>query len=412
MLRRLLITEEALRNREGHWFEYNRATKAAVQSAGDVQVDMLGHRTMEPDVAEELSAIPHFRYTVWDQIYNHPQAWRRYFGIGQHNYRLYRDLSSYLKQAEYYDTVFAPTVVLHHLVGYHAIAKRYGGKRLGQLVLLIRNNIALYDSQGNRTFRGTAKFWKWAICRFAPMLEDGRVRFVTDSERLADEYEELTGIRFEVLPHPSLVGMEFSARKNNVDGNDPARPLRVFLPGPARYEKGVTRLLDAAKMLATEELQRPVEFALQWHSPFVLPDGNSIGPDEVSSYESDRIRFRIIREPLSSTEYLNELNEADLIVLPYMREAYYARISGVAVEAMMLGKPIVYTSDTWVATLADTFKIGVASGDDGVGLKDSLLESMSSIDSLTRDANEKIESVKRYFSSQDFSAILLPTQRD
>ncbi len=28
--KRILITEEALRNRDGHWFEYNRATKAAL----------------------------------------------------------------------------------------------------------------------------------------------------------------------------------------------------------------------------------------------------------------------------------------------------------------------------------------------------------------------------------------------
>ncbi|TWT72943.1 glycosyltransferase family protein [Allorhodopirellula solitaria] len=404
---RLLIVEEALRDREGHWFEYNRATKAALQSTGDVHVDMLGHQTMELDVASELEAMPHFQFTVWDQIYNQPQALRRYFGIGQHNYRLYRDLSAYLKQADYYDTVFAPTVVLHHLAGYHALAKRYTGKRFGQLVLLVRNNIALYDSEGSRTFRSTAKFWKWAICRFSPMLEDGSVRLVTDSERLADEYEELTGIRFEVLPHPSLVGGSNDETMPHVAGADGTQALRVFLPGPARYEKGVVRLLEAVQMLATQELSSPLDILLQWRTAFKLPDGSTIGPDDVAGYGSDQIRFHVFREALSSAEYLAELNSADLIVLPYLREAYFARISGVAVEAMMLGKPMVYTSDTWVAALAESFRVGIASGGSSEELRDALLDATVHIEKLTANSKGRAEEVKQYFSAEKFASVLL-----
>ena len=403
---RLLIVEEALRNREGHWFEYNRATKAAVQGA-DVLVDMLGHRTMEPDVAEELNATPHFRFTVWDQIYNHPQAIRRYIGIGQHNFRLYKDLAAYLKTAEFYDTVFAPTVVLHHLVGYRAIANRFAGKKFRQLVLLVRNNIALYDSEGNRTFRRTARFWKWAIRRFQPLLANGRVRFVTDSERLADEYEDLTGIRFEVLPHPSLVGLSVSADTDDGQSRDISRPVRVFLPGPARYEKGVVRLLEAAKSLATKPLDRSIEIVLQWREEFDLPDGNSIGPDDVAAYESGQVKFRVIREPLSSEDYLNELNNADLIILPYLREVYYARISGVAVEAMMLGKPLLYTSDTWVATVCQKFDVGISMSDDVAGVSDAVSAAVARLNVIETEARNCQSGVSDFFSPAAFSVRLL-----
>jgi len=404
---RLLIVEEALRNREGHWFEYNRATKAAVQEADTVQVDMLGHQAMEPDVAEELGATPHFRYTVWDQIYNQPQAFLRYWGIIQHNYRLHHDLTAYLKSADPYHTVFAPTVVLHHLAGYHKIAQQFAGSRFGQLVLLIRNNIALYGSDGERTFRRTSVFWRWAIQRFAPYLADGRVRFVTDSERLADEYEELTGIRFEVLPHPSLVGLSGSSDPEASVPNQSSSPVQVFLPGPARQEKGVVRLLEAAKLLENETLQRPIEITLQWRESFDLPDGTSIGPDDVASFESGQVRFKVIRQPLSSEEYLSELSNADLIILPYLREVYYARISGVAVEAMMLGIPLLFTTNTWIATACADFQLGVPMENDAAGVATALRNTLDRLDEVSNHAQENRNAVSQFFSPQAFSGKLM-----
>lgn len=410
--KRILIVEEALRDREGHWFEYNRATKAALQEVGDIDVDMLGNITMEPSVASELDAVPHFRYTVWDQIYNQPQAWRRYLGILQHNKRLYDDLARYLKQAETYDTVFAPTVVLHHLVGYHRLAKNFGGNRLGQLVLLIRNNIALYDSDGNRTFRRTAKFWKWAIQRFRPLIATGRVRFVTDSERLADEYEELTGIRFGVLPHPSLVGMANATAETAVDDQHDEQTVKIFLPGPARHEKGVVRLLEAAKLLAGETLEKKLEITLQWREAFDQPDGGCIGPDDVGTFESENVSFRIIREPLSSEAYLHELKQADAIILPYRREVYYARISGVAVEAMMLGKPLLFTTNTWVDTICCQFELGIGMDDNVTGVATTLAKIAGQIPRMKAVAFDKQTAVAKYYSSHAFRRRLLGRKSD
>ncbi len=69
MPKRFLITEEALRDRNGHWYEYNRATKAALLKYDpSMHIDMLGHQSMQAGVrcAQELPRLlPHFRYTVF-----------------------------------------------------------------------------------------------------------------------------------------------------------------------------------------------------------------------------------------------------------------------------------------------------------------------------------------------------------
>ena len=391
----------------GHWFEYNRATKSAVQATGDVSVHMLGNITIQPDVAAELGAEPHFRYTVWDQIYNHPQRLRRYWGIGLHNFRVYRDLVRHLKKSEFYDTVFAPTVVLHHFFGYHHVAKKFAGRHFRQMVLLVRNNIAAYDENGKRTFRSTAKFWKKAITRFQPFLDNGLVRFVTDSERLADEYEELTGIRFEVLPHPSLIGLDPS--ETQVTENNQSESVRIFLPGPARYEKGSDKLLRVAQSLASKKIEAipQIDFVGQWAKPFSLPDGTVLSPDDQVLSDNRKVKLHFHRESLSSEDYRLEIQKADIILLPYRRETYFARISGVAVEAMLLAKPIVFTSDTWVDTIAQRFEIGVSCGESCEELEAALLGAIQSLDLHKKEATTKRQAVAEYFSSENFSSILL-----
>lgn len=409
-LPRLLIVEEALRDRDGHWFEYNRATKSAVQVDSPVQVEMLGNQTMEHDVADELQASPHFRFTVWDQIYNHPQSWKRYLGILQHNYRLFKDLDRYFRASGFSATVFAPTVVLHHLLGYHAIATRYRGKKFGQMVLLIRNNIASYDDAGNRSFRGTAKYWKWAILRFKRMLTAGAVRFVTDSERLADEYEELTGIRFEVLPHPSLVGMSSEPTnddENTDDRGSESKPIQFILPGPSRYEKGVDRLLEAIQELGSDPDLPFLEFILQWNQPFSMPDGTLLGPNDVERFESDRISIRTIRTPLSSTDYRKLLVEADFVILPYRIEGYFSRISGVAVEAMLLGKPVLFTRNTWIDTIAKQFSTGLSMGGESGSIAQAIRQAISQRRSLRENAIARQPNVAEFFSEKSFRDRLL-----
>lgn len=400
---RLLIVEEALRNHGGHWYEYNRGTKAAVQSVANARVEMLGNVTMEPSVAQELDAVPYFRYTVWDQIYNHPQAWKRYGGVLIHNFRLYQDLLSYFQKNQSCEIVFAPTVVLHHFLGYHAIARRFAGKSFRQLVLLVRNNIAVYDSAGTRSFRSTALFWKFAIKRFKPLIRSGLVRFVTDSERLADEYEELTGIRFQVLPHPSLVGN--FAKGNVKEKREPNDSIRIFLPGPSRYEKGTDRLLDAVEQLKGK-LQRPIEITLQWSEPFVCPDGTVRSPDDAVSPDP-MVRFRVHRKPLSSEDYSEELSRCDFVILPYRLESYFARISGVAVEAMLLSKPLIYTENTWVGTIAEQFGLGIAIRDDVHSIAECLLRLETEGDTHAIAAADKMSDVAEFFSAQSFCQRLM-----
>jgi glycosyltransferase involved in cell wall biosynthesis len=298
---------------------------------------------------------------------------------------------------------------LHHLLAFHLIASKYAGQKFDQLVLLIRNNIATYDETGKRSFRGTARYWKWAIQRFKRMIKTGAVRFVTDSERLADEYEELTGIRFEVLPHPSLVGTSPGepSRNDNPDRGAKSNPIQLILPGPARYEKGVDRLLEAIRELGADTELPYLQFIFQWSQPFLLPDGAELGPDDVEKFGSERITFRTIRSPLSSDDYQRLLVESDVVILPYRIEGYFSRISGVAVEAMLLGKPLLFTKNTWVDSISRQFDIGVPMDRTPSSIASAIRSSVTKLGILRETATSRQAVVAEFFSAKNFRERLL-----
>lgn len=402
----LVIADEGLRSTLGHFYEYDRAVKALAESSTDVEVVVLGHVRMERDIQSELNALPVFRYTNWDGIYDHPDLLRRYLGVFRHNFRMLADLGSYVRSTAKIDLMFAPAVVLHHLLGFYLFTLRYY-KRCDQVVLMLRNSIAVYDETLIPKFRGTAVFWKVMLWLYRPLVAAGKVRFVTDSDQLATELRLLSGIDATVIPHPSLVARKEDSVARETKAAD---SLRVYLPGPARYEKGADLLLEAVSQLREARSPFKVTFVLQWENDFEKPDGTMCSLESAET-EASLQRFEIIRTPLSSDEYQQELCAADLIVLPYRPAAYFARISGVAVEALLLGKPVVFTRDTWVARLMDQFETGVSCDAEVSSFVDSLTVALENLEDLTHRAEAQKKSAAAAFSTEKFlDGLLSPTK--
>lgn len=69
---------------------------------------------------------------------------------------------------------------------------------------------------------------------------------------------------------------------------------------------------------------------------------------------------------MDSRAYDAALAASDCILLPYERLGYFARISGVAVEAATAGVPMIYTRDTWIADLVESCGAGIGVDDGDV----------------------------------------------
>ncbi|ODU54432.1 MAG: hypothetical protein ABS99_09340 [Acetobacteraceae bacterium SCN 69-10] len=178
------------------------------------------------------------------------------------------------------------------------------------------------------------------------------IRLTSDSERLASELEELTTLPVEVQPIPHTP----PPRRDAPAGRD-ARCHFVSL-GNARDEKGMFEILLAIRMLAREGGLADCRFTLQC---------NDAQPDvaaAIAAFAADLPEnCTLLYEKLSSEQYYDILWDSDVVLLPYWRSIYASRTSGVFMESLSAGRPVIATRDTWMADELRHYGAGVLCDD-------------------------------------------------
>jgi glycosyltransferase involved in cell wall biosynthesis len=396
---RLLIVEEALKNRSGHWYEYNRAIVEEARNRGH-EVTLLAHRDIEPEIREQLKADAFFPVTSWDLGYNHPVTLIRYLGILHHNCRVVRWMIRHFRdQTEPYDIVLVPTVVLYHWLAWRYLYFWGKGKWFHKLVLISRNNAGEYDpSTGNYVFTASARALKLAVSLFGKPVAEGGVQLGSDSSRLAEQHESLCGVPFVTFPHPRP-----SAHLPLPEARDNAKEMVFSALGPPRYEKGSDLIVGAVSEILRTKPDFRGHFVLQWSADVFGPDGTEYPlPPEWKNHP----KVEIIRESLDSSSYQARLDEADVLLLPYRRSQYHARLSGIAIEAFQSGVPCICISDTWVEDCMNEIGAGVAIASES---REDLVEAILKISTepdLTISAERCIQARRRH-SPEGFLDLLL-----
>ncbi|XYD08919.1 glycosyltransferase [Methylobacterium sp. NMS12] len=174
------------------------------------------------------------------------------------------------------------------------------------------------------------------------------VRFHADTERLAATFSHLTGVAFLHAPIPFDQAHLRAALTDAAPRVDDA--LRVLYLGDARLEKGYTDLPAAVASLWTD-LVGPGRIRFVIQSNFNTPGGEPgvlSAQQQLAAY-GDR-RVRLLPEALDAPAYYRHLAEADIALIPYDAGRYRERSSGVLVEAMAAGLPVVTSAGSWMET--------------------------------------------------------------
>lgn len=190
----------------------------------------------------------------------------------------------------------------------------------------------------------------WRDLLKAVSRNEGRVRVTHSTPQMARGYREAWGIDIPVLPHPSTTFGDAQARKLAAM---PARKHivnqrpRVLFPSGSRIEKGYLPGALACGQLAHEgdlDLQLRARIDRET-APELRAAVAAIDPKAVSLVTGD----------LSEDDFVDWLASADVMVVPYLPEAFSSRTSGMLVDANLLGIPLVVVKGTWLADeLAET----------------------------------------------------------
>jgi glycosyltransferase involved in cell wall biosynthesis len=113
----------------------------------------------------------------------------------------------------------------------------------------------------------------------------------------------------------------------------------IFVPGNARREKGFAEVVRAVREIRQSHVG--CRFVLQRHDPDpfcrrILEGGVPQGED-----------IEWIDHPLPDCEYVERLEQSDIVLLPYHLDCYERRTSGVFCEARAGGKPVIASQNSW-----------------------------------------------------------------
>jgi len=174
----------------------------------------------------------------------------------------------------------------------------------------------------------------------------GNVRGATDSSLLAKEYAKFLAVPLIEYPIPHLPSFE-------VRQKEAAYPLCCISLGNARAEKGILEIFEAIRILKQKNEAQNFIFKLQVNDP------DSESADAVEKFIAEQHdNVELFTDALPPDVYENLLAQADIVLAPYWSDVYAARTSGVFLEAVAAGKPIITTKNSWMAH--ETEKLGGA----------------------------------------------------
>ena len=131
---------------------------------------------------------------------------------------------------------------------------------------------------------------------------------------------------------------------------------RLLYAGAARQEKGISAVVDLIEYMNMAGLDIPisVQNSGDHHGKYSAATKTDIKRLNNIHYPY----LQLIRETLKSEEYTQLFSGAISIQL-YDASKFQDRISGVTLDALSAGSPIVATAGTWTAKMVDRFNAGV-----------------------------------------------------
>ncbi len=183
-----------------------------------------------------------------------------------------------------------------------------------------------------------------------------RFRFTVESAVLQSYFAEKTGEIFPIVLNPSSIDLaraKILATRRRQDRAADA-PVVFGYFGEAREEKGFVLVPEIIEVLVRRHGPKAVRFAIQVSaaSDNDTPRVRAAREKILALQEETRSDGTIVLYGKFDTMagYYTAMSECDAMLLPYEKRSYAIRGSGVVLEAMRLGMPVVVTAGTDMAT--------------------------------------------------------------
>lgn len=308
LVRRLLVIEPNLRNPSGHYAEFVRAIGTR---AGEIELDVFAH----PAADGMLGAMSGVHVYSREPRVGRPVAeWRAIFRAVWEG---------------------RPFLVLTS-DGRHAAAVSVAAALAGRSP----ENARLYFHRTPSETRDKVFLTISARAREHALA-------IAPTEAVAQSLRAGGWRRVECVPYPAL-GAE--------NPPEPAPFSHLLMAGAARMNKGLDLIAALAGLWAGEG--RSIPLFVQVSKKHAGRHGHREAALVESLLASGYKGLRTDDNAPDRAQYLERFRGA-LVLAPYMREQFASQVSGIVLDALLHGTPVIATRDTWPGAQVERFGAGV-----------------------------------------------------
>lgn len=242
-----------------------------------------------------------------------------------------------------HDIVFIPTLAEIELLGLLELS-HVPHLTFPDFHLLFRRNLFQGREPSFVSQFEDAQESRIVLNRFEREKSQGNFYFYTDTNHLTEQYNSLGAMTFKTLPIPHDNSLHKLKIQN--DGS----PLLISTIGDARTEKGFQYLPKLISDLEARGIDSQL-VRYQFQSNFNIPEGEPaprVAKAMLSTYPTDYVT--LLDGPFGSQKYASLVNNSDILLIPYDKNNYYARSSGILAEALVAGVPVVVPNATWMSS--------------------------------------------------------------
>jgi glycosyltransferase involved in cell wall biosynthesis len=176
------------------------------------------------------------------------------------------------------------------------------------------------------------------------------ISILATTDLVAEVFRRAGFVHVVTLPYP------LTAQPARAGRGEP-RFRHLLYAGAARQEKGFGKIVDLVERLREtgEDLPVTVQVSAEHYGKYEDKTIADIKRLERSGYAA----LTLIRETLQPDQYA-ALYQGAICIQPYEPQEFRDRVSGVTMDALAYGSPVIVPANTWMARIVEPYSAGIA----------------------------------------------------